>query len=195
MDIEIRNGVATITGYVNAVERESMVLYDFQGEFVEVVNANTFRSALESNPNVGLMFNHVRDVDHMDMTLIEDNIGLKATVLVTDLEVINKAIAGELRGWSFGFYCNKSDWDIRKDGMRIRRISDIYLEEVSILDCTPAYVGTSIEMRGEDSKLIERRINNEVPTVTELDDPTADTDAIISNLQMKKRKFYFDLLK
>ena len=56
---EIRSdGTAQISGYVNVVDRESRVLHDVSGQFVEVIEAGTFRRALERAEKVGLMFNH-----------------------------------------------------------------------------------------------------------------------------------------
>lgn len=38
-------------------------------------------------------------------------------------------------------------------------MEDLELREVSILDVTPAYIATSIETRGEDSDLVEYRMD------------------------------------
>ena len=70
---------------------------------------------------------------------------------ITDPEVIEKARAGELVGWSFGF----SDRDVVnsiRDGMPHRAVKDLDLAEVSILDRrkSPAYEGTLITARSED---------------------------------------------
>ncbi|MBP5686448.1 MAG: HK97 family phage prohead protease, partial [Clostridia bacterium] len=67
-------------------------------------------------------------------------------------EVIKKARAGELVGWSFGF----EDRDVEKrekDGMPYRAVKDLDLYEVSILDKTksPAYEGTLIAARADDA--------------------------------------------
>ena len=59
MQIEIRaENMAIITGYVNVVERESRLLHDSRGAFIEVVKAGTFQKALEKASNVELRFNH-----------------------------------------------------------------------------------------------------------------------------------------
>ena len=163
MKIEIRaDNTALITGYVNVVDRESRVLRDASGPFVEVVQPGTFQRALEKN-EVGLMFNHIKPLGSTEeaLELKEDNIGLYARALVSDPDVIEKAKAGQLTGWSFGFFMNKDDWKTKEDGMRIRTLEDIDLAEVSILDMTPAYIATSIEMRGEQETLKEFRNNGE----------------------------------
>ena len=159
MQVEIRaDNTALITGYVNVAGRESRVLRDASGAFVEIVQPGTFGKALEKNP-VGLMFNHVRALGSTEdvLELKEDQIGLYARALVHDDQVVEKAKAGQLSGWSFGFYTNKDTWKTREDGMRLRTLEDIDLAEVSILDVTPAYIATSIEMRGEQEALKEFR--------------------------------------
>ena len=69
----------------------------------------------------------------------------------TELE---KAAAGKLRGWSFGFYCLKDDYEERRENEEVdhRNVRELILNEVSILDDrkTPAYAGTSIEVRDDD---------------------------------------------
>ena len=164
MKVEIRkDGTALITGYVNVVGRESRVLQDISGEFVEVIEPGTFARALSKVDSVGLMFNHMRDVDTADNTfeLTEDNIGLYAKAVIKDAEVIQRAKENKLTGWSFGFYENAEKWDNRADGMRRRTVTDLDLVEVSILDVTPAYIATSIEMRGEQATLKERRASGD----------------------------------
>ncbi len=159
MQIEIRaDNTALITGYVNVAGRESRVLRDASGPFVEVVQPGTFQRALEKGA-VGLMFNHVRPLGSTEdsLELKEDNIGLYARALVHDSEIVEKARSGQLTGWSFGFFMNKDEWKTKDDGMRIRTLEDIDLAEVSILDMTPAYIATSIEMRGEQESLKEFR--------------------------------------
>ena len=55
MKVEIRkDGTALITGYVNVVGRESRVLQDISGEFVEVIEPGTFARALSKVDSVGL---------------------------------------------------------------------------------------------------------------------------------------------
>ena len=170
MKIEIRaDNTALITGYVNVVDRESRVLRDASGPFVEVVQPGTFQRALEKK-EVGLMFNHVKPLGSTKeaLELKEDNIGLYARALVSDLDVIEKAKAGKLTGWSFGFFKINDAWKTKEDGMRVRTLQDIDLAEVSILDMTPAYIATSIEMRGGEESLKEfRNVGDPVEITTE----------------------------
>ena len=174
MQIEIRaDNTALITGYVNVAGRESRVLRDASGPFVEVVQPGTFQRALEKNP-VGLMFNHRQALGSTEdvLELKEDNIGLYARALVHDSDIVEKAKAGQLTGWSFGFFVDKDEWKTKEDGMRLRTLEDIDLEEVSILDMTPAYIATSIEMRGEQESLKEFRNISEPVNVIQLEERT-----------------------
>ena len=74
---------------------------------------------------------------------------------------------------------NKDDWKTTEDGMRIRTLEDIDLAEVSILDMTPAYIATSIEMRGEQETLKEFRNNGEAVELIQpeerAEDPAPET--------------------
>lgn len=164
MRVEVRNNKILIDGYVNAVERESKVLYDTRGQFIEKIRAGVFQRALEKAENVRVLLDHEPDRELADTKsgkarLVEDNIGLRATVEIDDPEVIQKAKENKLRGWSFGFLCNKEDRTTDEDGIEKRTVRDLDLLEVSIIDDrkSPAYLGTSIEVRDDKITLIEYR--------------------------------------
>ena len=164
MKVEVRNDKIIIDGYVNAVERESKVLYDTRGEFIEKIRAGVFQKALERADNVRVLLDHEQDRELADTKsgkakLYEDNIGLRAIVEIDDSEVIEKAKKNKLRGWSFGFFCNKEDRKTNEDGIEERVVRDLDLLEVSIIDDRkyPAYIGTSIEMRDDEKKIVEYR--------------------------------------
>lgn len=164
MRVEVRNNKILIDGYVNAVERESKVLYDIRGQFIEKIRAGVFQRALEKAENVRVLLDHEPDRELADTKsgkarLVEDNIGLRATVEIDDPEVIQKAKENKLRGWSFGFLCNKEDRTTDEDGIEKRTVRDLDLLEVSIIDDrkSPAYLGTSIEVRDDKVTLIEYR--------------------------------------
>lgn len=164
MKIEIRNGKVILDGYVNAVDRFSKILYDKRGQFIEKIMPSVFRRALEKNDAIKVLLNHDYDKElantkNGSAKLYEDNIGLRATVEITDNDVIEKAKKKKLRGWSFGFACNKEDEVVNKNGMRERSVRDIDLFEVSIIDDKkiPAYIGTSIELRDGEATVIEYR--------------------------------------
>ena len=164
MRVEVRNNKILIDGYVNAVERESKVLYDTRGQFIEKIRAGVFQRALEKAENVRVLLDHEPDRELADTKsgkarLVEDNIGLRATVEIDDPEVIQKAKENKLRGWSFGFLCNKEVRTTDEDGIEKRTVRDLDLLEVSIIDDrkSPAYLGTSIEVRDDKVTLIEYR--------------------------------------
>jgi len=175
--VEVRNNKIIVDGYVNAVERESKILYDTRGQFIEKIRSGVFQKALERADNVKVLLDHEHDRELADTKsgkakLYEDNIGLRAIVEIDDSEVIQKAKENKLRGWSFGFLCNKEDRKQNDDGIEERIIRDLDLLEVSIIDDKkyPAYIGTSIEMRDDKVNVIEYRTEkfssvdiNEVP--------------------------------
>lgn len=168
--VEIRSdNTAVIEGYVNAVERMSRILHDYDGkQFREVVKTGTFAKAIVANPHVKLYFNHERAIGGMDdgtLELKEDNIGLYARALVNDPEIVREGRAGNLSGWSFGFWINANgeEWRDDEQNGRIRELTDISLDEVSILDVTPAYYATSINTRDEKAALKEIRVADDKP--------------------------------
>ena len=172
MQIEFRSAREIhISGYVNAVERDSRVLPAVmnpaaQSDFVERVAAGAFQRAIERNPNVRMLFNHGRQIGSTkggELKLTEDNIGLRAEATITDNEVVNAAKRGELRGWSFGFSGARDKWETLREGVAHRTLEDFDLYEVSILTKTPAYFGTSVELRGEDTQIRETRAQDDAP--------------------------------
>ena len=183
MNIEIRSvDTAVISGYVNAVERESRVLRRVGGQpFREIVRQGTFKKALSGGKTVQLMLDHERTIcdTKSGLELREDNIGLFAKAVISDKEVISAAKSGKLTGWSFGFRCMKDSWN---DTGELRTLEEIELDEVSILTKTPAYTATSIELRDGDI-LRECRFESEL-TVEKTAESVPD-----SRLEMQKKKF------
>ena len=100
MNIEIRSvDTAVISGYVNAVERESRVLRRVGGQpFREIVRQGTFKKALSGGKTVQLMLDHERTIcdTKSGLELREDNIGLFAKAVISDKEVISAAKSGKL---------------------------------------------------------------------------------------------------
>ena len=190
MRIEVRSdNNILIDGYVNAVARDSRIMPSINGEFVEQVVPGTFHKALSRARNVDLLLNHnesrkLGSIIEGNLKLFEDNIGLRAIATITDEEVIEKAIAGKLKGWSFGFYLNNDRWETDSKGIKRRFLEDIELLEVSILDNTknPAYIATSIETR--DNKEVLREIR------------TADFNAVVEDIsQVNKNKIINSIYK
>lgn len=167
MNVEVRGETVFITGYVNAVERYSKpITSNLRGTlktFIERIKAGVFKTALKRNHNVKVLLNHDLDRELANTgdgsaKLEEDNIGLRAEVIITDKEVVEKARNNKLVGWSFGFYSNADEVGTEGE-YTTRTLTDLDLVEVSILDDTkrPAYCGTSIEARCEGGKTMEVR--------------------------------------
>lgn len=174
MKIEIRADSVVIDGYVNAVERESKVLHNRDGKFVEKIKAGAFQRSLDrakrTGSDVKVLLNHnysreLTSTRDARTKLYEDSIGLRCRCEIRDAEVIKKAREGKLVGWSFGFLPIRDSWDKEGD-VSHRELRELELKEVSILDNSkvPAYDGTSIETRDDD--LIEtREMEDSVETV------------------------------
>lgn len=155
MKMEIRdNGSLVLDGYVNVVDRKSKTLRSAQGPFIETIQPGTFNRALEkAGDQVEALFNHrtnhkLGSIAEGNLSLVEDSIGLRARLEVTDEEAVQAAKDGKLQGWSFGFSDAQSTWK-NEDGMQHRTISDLTLHEVSLLTIEPAYLATSVEARSE----------------------------------------------
>lgn len=174
MKVEIREDSVLIDGYVNAVERDSKVLHNAKGPFVEKIKAGAFQRALNRAERTGydvkVLLNHdyskeLTSTRDTTTKIYEDNIGLRCKCEIRDADVMKKAREGKLTGWSFGFLPIRDAWDTEND-MQHRELRELELKEVSILDDrkVPAYSGTSIETRDDD--LIEvRAMEDTVETV------------------------------
>lgn len=153
VNIEIRDSSLHISGYVNAVGRDSRVINTRDGRCVEQIEAGAFAASLADGHEVRMKLNHKRDIGSTadgTLTLKEDNIGLYAEAVTEDEELRTLAAENKLTGWSFGFV--KKDGIMEERGRDIpkrRIIKALDLSEVSILSVTPAYCGTSVECRAE----------------------------------------------
>lgn len=155
MKVSIRADSVLVEGYVNAIERNSKPLMSRIGMFIERICKGAFSNALKRNDDVHILLNHDWDRDlgstkQGNLELTEDNIGLHARAVITDKEVVDKARNGDLVGWSFGFYDREVEQSVEQ-GLPLRSVKDLDLEEVSILDRTkiPAYDGTLLMARAE----------------------------------------------
>lgn len=174
MKVTIRADSVDIEGYVNAVGRDSRPLKDEYGyPFVEQIQPGTFLKALETAKREERAIEMLLDHDEYhkigatddNLELEEDSIGLYAMATVRDADTIAAAREKRLKGWSFGFRM----LDFKEgyaDGMSRRKITELELIEVSVIDdkMTPAYAGTSIHTRAsaEDGKLFTRALEDEI---------------------------------
>ena len=165
MKINIRSDSVLIEGYVNAVERNSKPLISRIGRFIERICKGAFERALRRSAkdqhDVHILLNHDWDRDlgsiaQGNLELYEDSIGLYARAEITDAGVVDDAKHNRLVGWSFGFWDTPDGVEAGVDdvtGLPLRRVTDLILDEVSILntDKTPAYDGTLIMARDDDN--------------------------------------------
>jgi HK97 family phage prohead protease len=182
MKLEIRNNSVLLDGYVNVHTRDSRELPSPRGKFVEQIMPKAFADSLQRRAEVDLLFNHRPDrklgSTGDNLQLFEDTIGLRAICTVTDEEVVNKAKAGELRGWSFGFIATEQRWAEADNGLQRRFVDSLDLIEVSILDVTPAYVATTIEARG---LVTEQRFEEAALEVTVVEEEVVKEEVVVED--------------
>lgn len=180
--VELRAGnVVEISGYVNAVERDSRVLPasmsggKINTPFVERVKAGAFQRALDKSDDTEIRLNHTKHLGSRkenNLTLYEDNVGLFAKATITDEELAKAAAQRKLTGWSFAFTNPVDSVEAIQDNMSRRELKEFDLVEVSILTVTPAYIGTSVvEARSDDFKYTESRsFEDEAEITAELEE-------------------------
>lgn len=179
MKLEIRNDSVEVSGYVNAVGRDSRPLHDRAGYFIEQIEPGAFMRSLRRKSPVMLLNHdkaHVLATAQTGLEVREDAVGLYARAEITDKEVVEKARAGKLSGWSFGFNPISRD-EGTVDGMRHYKVRDLDLVEISLLDDTktPAYIATSVMTRddGQDDGLQVREMPDDVEVRTVEPEPAA----------------------
>lgn len=206
MKILIREDSVHIEGYVNAIERLSKPLMSRLGQFLERICKGAFFNALKRNDDVKILLNHdptrvLGSQKQGNLELEEDSIGLRACADITDPEVIKLARQGDLVGWSFGFYDMPDGVEegIDEDTqLPVRKVREMYLEEVSILDRTrtPAYDGTLIMARDDktlftgESFIDEVEIEEETRAIEEesAEPETANIDYSVYENLIKEMK-------
>ena len=179
MQTEIRaDGTMQIIGYVNTTGRESRVLKDLTGSFVETILPGAFKRALERNRAVMMLLNHndsrvLAKQEDGTLKLCEDSIGLRAEAIITDKEVIEKAKQKKLIGWSFGMYVTDEEKTPGADGITKRTVKELEIEEVSLIDdrMSPCYTATSIETRSDSERMNEKRAREDACEVDNREDP------------------------
>ena len=189
MEIRVKEDSVEITGYVNAIERNSKPLMSRVGQFIERICKGAFKKALKRNNDVHILLNHdwnrdLGSIKQGNLELEEDNIGLRVRACITDKDVIQKARNGELVGWSFGFQDREVENTIER-GMPHRAVKDLDLAEVSILDKRkkPAYDGTLIMARDDVEELHFRGEDfiDEVSIIGEIGEMHNETENTVQN--------------
>lgn len=163
MQFEIRNGSVFISGYINAVERESEFIPSPKGRFKEIIKTGAFDKALKRAKDVMLLFNHddkkrLGSMSEGNLKLFVDSIGLKAETEISDAAIVERAKNKGFSGWSFGFIPRIDRFERGKDGIERRFIEDLDLIEVSLLSVKPAYPACSVEIRNDG--IYERRYSD-----------------------------------
>ncbi len=202
MQISIRSDSVEISGYVNAVERNSNPLMERNGKyFIERICKGAFNKALKRGNDIKVLLNHDENKElgstkAGNLKLNEDNIGLHARATITDKEVIDKARKGELVGWSFGFNDVDVDESEEKQGMPVRAVKDLDLKEVSILDRTrtPAYDGTLLLTRSQGERCFGETLVTEVVTRDETNDSTQQ-NAVLNKIDYSKYEAIINEIK
>ena len=199
MRIELRQDKVLIDGYVNAVARDSRPISDTNGErFIEQIMPGAFTRALDrakaSNRAIDLLLDHEENRKlgdtNSNVTLVEDNIGLRAICEITDPEVMQKAREGKLRGWSFGFMNARAQEEDAPNGLKRRFVEDLDLKEVSLIDDrkTPCYAGTSVNMRADDTEEKVEMRSLEIKEATFTDNSEADKRAVEAELEQYRAR-------
>lgn len=194
MRIEIRADGAHISGYVNATEKKSRPVITPHGKVVEVVEPRAFEAAIERAGDVTVTVDH--DKTHIyastsagSLKLREDNIGLHADVLIADESLIDLAKKGKIKGWSFGMYNVVDELEQRAGELPLRRIKALDLDHITlVVNKTPIYSATSVELRAESEVDIETRAaEGEVTLEIEQQKPSFDNSAYRSRLEAIKK--------
>lgn len=176
MNIEVRADGLHIDGYVNVTGKKSRPVITPHGKCIEVIEERAFESAIQKSGDISVTVDH--DKSHIyastrdgTVKLYEDNIGLHADVLITDPDLIEIAKKGKIRGWSFGMYNVIDELEQRTDDIPIRHVKDFLLDHLTlVVNKTPVYSATSVEVRADDEVDIEHRaFDNPISlTVTEM---------------------------
>lgn len=169
MRAELRADGLHISGYVNVPGRKSKPVMTPHGRVIEVIEQRAFAKAIERADNIRMLLDHdqnrvLASTQANTLEVKEDAVGLRAESVVTDPEVIEGAKAGRLRGWSFNIKNPKDTIEQREDGLPIRHITDLDMDEITLaMNRIPVYSSTSIEVRAdtEDGEAVELR--SEIP--------------------------------
>lgn len=199
MNIEIRADGAHITGYVNVTEKKSRPVITPHGKVVEEIEPRAFEEAINRAGNITVTVDHdnthvYASTEEGTLKLYEDNIGLHADVLITDETLIDLAKKGKIKGWSFGMYNVKDSVESRAEGeLPLRKISALDIDHVTlVVNKTPCYSATSVEVRADAEVDIETRTIEQSPRITEVepkkqDAPFFDNSAFRSRVESLRK--------
>ena len=124
----------TISGYAVVFGVESRVLWDWDGEFVEIIEHGAIDEALINSSDVKALFNHDRDAllarstnGEGTLKLTLDDHGLRfefeAPETTAGNDVLELVRRGDLKGCSFAFTAEAENIEYSKNGAeRLRRV-------------------------------------------------------------------------
>lgn len=183
MQIEIRGDGVRISGYANVVERCSRPVMTPRGKVIEEILPGAFDRALSRAENVTMTKDHISDTVVAEtragtLRLYEDAIGLHYDADISDLETVEEARSGKIKGLSFGMRNIKDQIEERVDSLPLRKISDLDLDHITlVVHKSPAYSATSVELRADQEVDVETRAVNQTPQVVQPEQPAYDNSA------------------
>lgn len=176
-EIPVAGEGRTISGYAVVFGVESRVLWDWDGEFVEIIERGAIDEALINSSDVKALFNHDRDAllarstnGEGTLKLTLDDHGLRfefeAPETTAGNDVLELVRRGDLKGCSFAFTAEAENIEYSKNGAerlrRVKKLSGLY--DVSVV-VDPAYTQTSVDARSfepqEDPKPAEEEEKRE----------------------------------
>ena len=167
----VEGDTLNIEGYVNAVGRESELLYSPKRNkwFKEVMEPGVFKRALENNVDIPMLLEHdynkqIASTSNGTLELTEDSIGLKFKATIQDQELYSSIKNGEINSCSFGFVCEEDEYEFVNNKEEKRYVKDIQLLEVSLVK-NPAYIGSLVEARNMEMALQELNVSRKEDTV------------------------------
>lgn len=180
---ELRADGLHISGYVNVPGRESRPVMTPHGRVIEIIEQRAFAKAIERAGNINMLLDHdplriLASTQANTLTVREDAVGLRAESVVTDPEVIEGARHGKLRGWSFNIRNPKDTLEQRAEGLPIRHITDLDMDEITlVMNKVPVYSSTSIEVRADTEESVEYRAGeDELEYEDKVEDPKEELE-------------------
>ena len=169
----------TISGYAVVFGVESRVLWDWDGEFVEVIERGAIDEALINSSDVKALYNH--DRDHLlarstngegTLKLTLDDRGLRfefeAPETTAGNDVLELVRRGDLKGCSFAFTAEAENIEYSKNGeerlRRVKKLSGLY--DVSVV-VDPAYTQTSVDARSFEPQEEPKKREEEENTMSQ----------------------------
>ena len=164
-------GALKVGGYINVTERESEMLYNKKNGkwFKEIMKKGVFKKAIEkAGKNIPLLYEHdwerqLASIEDGNLTLREDNIGLRFDAVIEDETVYQQVRAGVINSCSFGFRALAEEVESINARLEKRFVSAIELLKVSLVK-NPAYVGSLCETRSYEEELQqEENAKSDIP--------------------------------